>query len=230
VNLTRASGVTVLACAGLLVSSLADAQARGPSPWARQRADRAVGVAKSAAEGSGRISDFGVWLERLVGRYEIDGNVDQAVGFSKVQVGVSIHVNRKVSGAADCRGIGEGAGVHCVINVEWQPISWLDAPSMLAPSESFTMRPAVLLFGIDAAASGIHVLQVDGRSIAISALGTLSGDTLQMETNCGAYVPGARCERLVRITAKPASDLIQMEIAIFGSPLFTFNLRREPPP
>jgi hypothetical protein len=220
----------VLACAGLLVSSLADAQARGPSPWARQRADRAVGVAKSAAEGSGRISDFGVWLERLVGRYEIDGNVDQAVGFSKVQVGVSIHVNRKVSGAADCRRIGEGAGVHCVINVKWQPISWLDTPSVPSPSEAFTMRPAVLLFGINSAASGIHVLQVAERSIAIGALGVLSGDTLQLETTCGTEILGQKCKRLVRITAKPASDLIQMEIAIFGSPLFTFNLRRETSP
>lgn len=229
-NFTRASGITLLACAGVLASDLADAQARGPSQSARQRAERAVEVARSDAGSSERMAHLGVWLQRLVGRFQIDGNVDQAVGLSETETNVSIHVSRKVSGTADCRGIGEGSGIHCVINVEWQPISWRHAPSIPSPSESFTMRPAVLLFGIDPAASGIHVLQVAERSIAMGALGLLSGDTLQLKTACGAQILGQKCERHVRITARPASDLIQMEITISGSPQFTFNFRREQSP
>lgn len=229
-NHTRASGLTLLTCVGLLASSMADAQARGPSRWERQRANTAADVEQDVAEGSGQLADLGAWLQRLVGRYRIDGEVDQAVGISDREVGVTYRSSRRVSGEAACRRIGEGAGIHCVINVEWQPISMRGTSSVPAGSERFTLRPAVLLFGIDSAAQGIHVLQVDERSIAIGALGLLSGDTLQLKTTCGLSTTGSICERRVRITARPARDLVKMEISIFAATLFTFNLHREPTP
>ena len=229
-NLTRASGLTLLACAGLLASGMVGAQARGPSRWERQRANTAAEVEQNVAVDSGQLVELGAWLQRLVGQYRIDGEVDQAVGISDREVGVTYRSSRRVSGEADCRGIGEGAGIHCVINVEWQPISMRGASSVPAGSERFTLRPAVLLFGIDSAAQGIHVLQVDERSIAIGALGLLSGDTLQLKTTCGLNITQPICERRVRITARPARDLVKIEISIFAATLFTFNLRREHSP
>lgn len=198
---------------------------RGLSPSVRQRADGVENIERFTAGDSVGNSDLGAWLQRLIGRYKIDGTVEQTVDLD--QSGAK-WVSRKASGAADCQRIGDGAGTHCVINVEWPQILVRGTPTAPAFSEFFTLRPAILLFGIDSKASGIHVLQVDERSIAVSALGLLSGDTLRLETTCTLHFYDPWCKRMVRITAKPSSDLIKMEIAIYGGTRFSFNLRREP--
>lgn len=172
----------------LFAAGEVNAQARGPSVFRQQSVD----PADSAATREAKIAELGAWLKRLVGRFHYEGTLDIADSPSS---------ERRARGVGDCIGIGDGPGVHCVINVTWPEMKWPAGRDGVRP-----LAPAMILYGIDPESLGIRVLQVDGRSIAVSALSVLKGDTLAFTTPCinEARIPA--CRRITRIYIPSSSD------------------------
>lgn len=217
----RHGAMILLACA-VLVAGKASAQGRAPSP-SRKSADQSESsiLARRAA----KLTELERWLGRLKGRFHIVGQIDQAWAG---QPGRTI---RPVRGVADCIGVGAGAGVQCLIDATWQPITWTIQPTLEvqpAMSEYFTLHPTVLLFGLDPDSVAIRLLQVDDHSIAIAGLGSPKQDVLVMKTKCGRSAWPV-CEKVMRFTAKPGSDVVKLEIAIYGNAQWEILLHREPP-
>lgn len=106
----------------------------------------------------------------------------------------------KLSGKGDCTRIGTGAGVHCVLDFDWPTIS----PHQVTVPES-PYAPAMLMYGIDPDAPGLHYLQVNNRSIAEAASGTLEGNVASFQTSCVNAPPN--CVRFVKIIATPEGTI-----------------------
>lgn len=133
-----------------------------------------------------RALEMDIWLRRLEGKFRYEG-------FSYSLFSGDSPPPDAVAGWGECVGVGVGPGMQCAGNV---PV------------------PAVRLYGIDAVASKIRYLQLEGRGLAEEGMGNLMGDTLTTRvrvpnTNAAPYQ-----EREVRIYAPAHGKLIQMTISI----------------
>lgn len=133
-----------------------------------------------------RALEMDLWLRRLEGKFRYEG-------FSQSLFSSNPPPPDAVAGSGECVGVGVGPGMQCASNV---PV------------------PAVRLYGIDAAASRIRYLQLDGRGLAEEGVGNLRGDTLTTR----ARVPNTNAtpyqEREIRIYAPAHGKFIQMTISI----------------
>jgi hypothetical protein len=130
------------------------------------------------------------WLRKLAGRYRIEGTVEtpghatvQVVGSSNEMEDLSVAtvLSGKVIGLADCAGVGEGPGIHCVINATWNSIDIDIAKLGSRPtiSEALnTFTPAMLDIGLNRDPPGIRALLVTDDSISHMWAGKIEGDTL----------------------------------------------------
>jgi hypothetical protein len=168
-----------------------------------------------------RISEVETWLRRLPGRYRIEGRVvggvpieNETLGGTQMPSFDMRPVTGPIKGVADCSAIGEGVGVHCIINASWPKIEYeripdyysgmpFVAPSVnLTPSERVdTMRPAMVVLGLDADLPGIRLMLIAADSMAQSWTGRLEGAsaTTRHPESCGK----AGCYTHFEITAEP---------------------------
>ena len=68
----------------------------------------------------------------------------------------------------------------------------------------------MILYGLEPDEIGIRYLQVDNRGLEEGATGLVTVDTAAFRTPC--VDQPADCERVVRITAKPDSQIVDMQI------------------
>jgi hypothetical protein len=150
----------LLACATLLISGEVEAQARG-APAARSGKEPAPGRAAT-------VEKLDAWLRRLAGRFRMS------------RTGQSI-------GEADCVGIGDGPGVHCIFRLA-RP-GWEDRWGV-----------QVRLFGLDLDAPGIGYLQLNGDSTAAGGVATLQGDAITFRGDCPIIQPERSGATIVTVT------------------------------
>jgi hypothetical protein len=199
----KSAYLMLVAIAAVLVPVLSRAQAHGPTaqevqangqdiPGARERrqqiwAERAqLAVAEQQASldettRTARLAELDTWLRRLPGRFRIDGRIDLLMQPNAVRT-------RDFDGVADCKEIGDGVGLHCILNAKWPVIE--DQPSMVAmgptpkktPSAQLdTMQPAVLVLGLDLGRPGIRAMMVNADSIAHTWSGPLRENTARAD-------------------------------------------------
>jgi hypothetical protein len=232
--------LTLTACGLMFTCAAVNAQARGPSAV---KATVELDEAEVAAARVAQLEQLDTWLRRLAGRFDFSGEIsgdsestcDRARrDFARLHSNGSLGCRGgsippppvKISGNADCVGISSGAGVHCVIQLDWQvPVARYGYGYSPAYRASW-FNPGIILYGIDPNALGIRFLQVSQRSIAESALGVLEDNTVTFK------LPGPYSSRKVQITALPDSDNLEMRvIEDFGDAhaFYRFLLKRMPP-
>lgn len=143
------------------------------------------------------------WLARLVGEFTVDGAVDlHYLGESKLL---------DVSGRSSCSGFGSEPAVMCTLNIRWPEVPDSNQDSIARVIAN--LDPAIIMFGFEPTRVGIHHMLVGNDGIAEGSLGyLLSEDTLVARGKCGSV--GGACERVVRITAEPAAQMVRMEIEL----------------
>jgi hypothetical protein len=149
-------------------------------------------------------AELRAFIARLPGRFRIEGFIEQGY----------IEASRsKISGVADCAGIGTGLGVHCAITASW-PVLDMNLARIGAqesPSEVLnTFRPAVLALGVESEGTRARVVLVTADSIANSWSGALDGNTLEAQRLDNCMDP--RCFRSLTMDADPASGTITLSL------------------
>ncbi len=188
----------------MLVFADARAQVRGPSvKEVRERVDADPAIARAA-----KLAELDAWLRRLVGRYAVSGSVGMPYRYSPVCrrntrcQEPALPPNSGFKGLADCTRIGDGPGVHCLVNITG------------IKGRQYRIYPKAMLYGIDPDALGIRYLQVNGESIAEGDIGTLAGDSVSFRFTCPIVrMPMYNtlyCHREVRIQAAPDGKRVEI--------------------
>jgi hypothetical protein len=209
----------MLACAAFIMSCPAQAQARGPvmrgSTIGRE-------VVRSPEEAAAQITLLTAWLQRLPGNYELNlpswsGVAQSCRALSPsgmcTQTGAQVFLFPDFKGLAECRGIGAGPGVRCVLQ---------------SNGASRPGLPMVILFGIQAEDPGIRLLSVDVMGVSREARGALTGSTLRLDTG---RCPNRGCSRILDIQVRSEGRTI--EITYFqgrsaGAPMRLVMQRQSP--
>jgi hypothetical protein len=171
------------------------------------------------------------WLERLVGRFVVDGTVNLHGSSSSA-------TPQQVQGRADCTGFkgyavfssfNMGPVVRCELKIRWPETKGPIGEALLGGVSA--LNPARMMYAFERESGSINYLLVDSNGIAEGALGYLfSGDMLVSRTKC-VNVPGS-CERVVRITAEPDLKEVDMKIDLVvegkKAVSFTFVMHRVP--
>lgn len=198
-----------LGCGALLVAEATNAQPRS-EPEVSRTATLPVTDPSAIAE----------WLGRLVGKFKYDGAIE----------------DEAISGSSDCVGIGDGPGVHCILNVTWidqYPVPYEEGKDYHMVSY---LDPAMELFGLDPGKSAISHLVVNNKGLPEQSFGFIKGDMATFKTRCVNTSVDEPCFRVVIIDARRDSDLLWMwfgktdnEYAGDISYYATMTLRRMPP-
>lgn len=190
--------LSLLFCAAFATSAAA---AQPGAPDASQLPEVLDEVLVSGEKSTRKIADLIPWLRRLLGQYTFDGYVD---------LGGKGHPEdrRAVRGGGTCIGFGVAPGVQCEIQVRWPEVRGPNGEEVLGGVSS--LAPAMILYGLEPDERGIRYLQVDNRGLAEGATGLVTGDTAAFRTPC-VDMP-ADCQRVVRITARPDSKVVDMQI------------------
>jgi hypothetical protein len=199
-----------------------------------------------AATRAARITELEEWMKRLPGRFRIDGRIEtpgqvtvQVVGQTNVMENSAVPTTLagKVVGVADCASVGEGVGLHCVLNARWDSID-LDLPDFstgpaprATPSEMLnTFTPAMLDLGLNMDPPGIRAMLVTDDSVSHIWGGRLTENSLRADrlVDCieptigtSSYVQeptDSRCLQPLEITATPGSDLVTMVLQVPAPP------------
>lgn len=173
---------TALACAELY------AQARGPplDDWKDPVA--------AAADPSATTAELAAWLPRLAGKFRYDGIL--GLGADDVRI---------VKGFSDCRIVGEGPGVQCVININWPEIG----PNGSRGGPPHNLAPSMILHGLDPGTATIRILQVDSKGLAEGAEGTLKSAGV-VKTVMPCVNAGTNCRRFAWINVNRNGGQIEI--------------------
>src|SRR5690606_14975595 len=158
------------------------------------------------AERARRFAALDAILQRLAGRFRIEG---------RIQMGVpGTGPSREVKGVADCSAVGGSAALNCILHATWpivEPLQRIPGllPGMGPPPASEqlgTMRPAVLLVGRNIDPPGLRAMIVTADTLAFNWVGFLdeAGVNLTRPSRCWTDV---RCYRTFQITAQPDSGV-----------------------
>jgi hypothetical protein len=235
-----------LLAACLLDTGIAHAQARGPSAGeilahgqdivsVREQfqiaATQAVEAASQEQEAlldpavrAARLADLDAWFRRIPGRFRIDGLISRP----ECREGACESSSGKITGVADCTGIGDGAGVQCVLSADWPTIEsgMASVGGPLPPSEKLrTICPAVLVLGLNLDPPGVRAQMVDAESLSHTWVGKLTGNTLTARRVNGALA-GHDIQPL-QIIAEPDSEVVTI-VLHGGSLTITFTMHRDP--
>lgn len=134
------------------------------------------------------------WLGRLVGRFRWEGMVDTNPAGSSPDDSVSVR------GVSDCVAVGQGPGVHCILNVTWDEL-WTPAGTALTVPY---LAPAMVMFGMHGERD-IRYLQVDNKGIAEAGRGPVDQSRVTLRAPC-VNVSTADAVRVSQ-AANPGSDL-----------------------
>lgn len=189
----RASGGAIMLPIILAVVSVlaaVPASAKGRMP-AVARQDSKVKV-DPAAEHAATLAELDAWLRRLQGQFRL--SVPGSLG---------------LEGIADCAGIGDGPGVHCIFRV---------GPASRKERWSASVR----LFGLDMGAPGISYLQLNSNGTVEGGVAKLQGDTITFRVDCPvaqSYGRGAAtmtaCRRELRIRAPADGKLVRIRSSFY---------------
>lgn len=160
------------------------------------------------------------WLARLVGKFEYEGTVEPASACRVLATSGSAYCSDAsgrahqperlgASGFGDCVAVGDGPGVHCVLDVKW--------PTPREPSDRDGVRPlssAMFLLGFDPLSSGIRFQLVDAQSIAEASLGYVGVNTAKFMTRCVNEPVIPSCRRTWLIHASPDASAVSMTLDI----------------
>ena len=218
----RALTFALVVIVGLLAASPVSAQAHGSPSSAMQGPKEHSEILSSEARAA-KLAELETWLRRLTGKFSYSGQVKFHLGFG-CSIGrapceipgmdcssLVCYLVSPATGVASCGVIGEGAGVHCMINVKWRQTKVVMPPSLpmtmpipdlvkIWPGRS--LAPATVLYGIDPDKLEVRYLLIDGRSIAESATGVLQDDTVTFKVACvDASFP--LCSQKLQIRASP---------------------------
>jgi len=186
-------------CAGIVVG----AQTPSAAPEAETQDDIQVldDVVVSGEKPTRKVAELIPWLRRLPGQYTFDGFVDLGGKGDPDD-------RRNVRGIGTCIGFGLAPGVQCEIHVRWPESRGPNGEEI--PGGVSALAPAMILYGLEPDEIGIRYLQVDNRGLAEGATGLVTGDTAAFRTPC--VDQPTDCQRVVRITAKPESKIVDMQI------------------
>jgi hypothetical protein len=179
-----------------------------------------------------KLAELDAWLSRLVGKFRVEAYLDNTVvrchptcellRVSFQCAGRECKAIRQSSGAGDCDRVGDGPGVHCIINVPWlQPVVFTPPPPLDVLPEARTttipwpgriLEPATILFGIDPDNPAVRYLLVDGKSIAEEASGSLQGDTVTFTAEC--VNESVTCRQKLSILAPEDGGRIRMTLNV----------------
>jgi hypothetical protein len=173
-----------------------------------------------------QLRQLDAWLRKLAGRYRIEGtaetpgvvtpSIPNAAGVMVAQQPIPTILKGKVLGLVDCDTIGEGPGLHCVMNATWDVID-IDItdlggrPTISEQMKTFT--PAMLDIGLNRDPPGIRALLVTDDTVSHMWAGKLDSNTLVADrlNDCkvptldyvGSELPDYRCLQPLEITPGP---------------------------
>jgi hypothetical protein len=157
----------------------------------------------------------------LAGRFRIEGVIEGDRGYNAV-VGGFVPQTAKITGVADCRSVGSGLGIDCVINATWPVIDSEVAQVGARQSRSEalnTFRPAVLVLGVDTGADppGVRVQLVTADGFAHGWVGTLAGNKMHADhrvSDClHVQPPDVRCFTSIEITVEPGIGIVTLGLS-----------------
>jgi hypothetical protein len=156
------------------------------------------------------------WLARLVGEFTVEGYVD-------VNPRGGTRELLTAEGTVTCVGFGAAPGVQCDLHIRWPEKKSPDGSEI--PGGTPTLDPAMMLFGFkengynyriggfETSEYAIKHTLVDNRGIFESGHGVYVGDdTVESKSHCSAV--RVDCERMVRITASPDGQTVEMLIEV----------------
>jgi hypothetical protein len=205
----------------------------------REEALQGAIALEKTTDRAARLAELDAWTQRIHGRFRIEGEVQSQVA-SGPEAGFATRLRKgRISGVADCAGIGEGPGLQCILNATWPVIDALSMPAGVnmilprSPTESLrTFGPALLVLGVDRKLLEVTALLVTDDTMTHSWAGQLVGNTLTAGrlTGCpqasGNGVRDTRCLLSLQVTAEPGSDVVSLHFR--GGALFGLELRRDP--
>ncbi len=239
----------VLVLAASLASGVVHAQARGPAAEeiqqhgqdilsgrekraaaAVQSRERAMEAARKEREESAdpvlrasRLAELDTWFRRIPGRFRIYGHIQKPAGPEGSGV-----LSDKVTGVADCTGIGAGVGVQCILTATWRTLEpGVGSPGAPPPESEMlrTMSPGVLVLSLNLDPPGIRAQFVDAEGLAHIWVGKLAGSTAR--ANRVNRILGGRPLRTLLVSADPDSEVVTFEIRS-GSITLTISMHRDP--
>lgn len=192
----------MLSCGPGIVVDAAEPQAPAPrSGAAQEKIEVLDDVLVTGEKPVRKVAELIPWLRRLPGEYKFDGFVDLG--------GQGKRADRlPIKGQGTCIAFGVAPGIQCEIDVRWPHIRGPEGEEVLGAQP--TLAPAMILYGLEPDEIGIRYLQVDNRGLAEGATGLVTGDTAAFRTPC--VDRPENCHRVVRVTAKPDSKVIDMQI------------------
>lgn len=194
-------GIALLLLAMVPVAAMAaEAQSPAAAVTGSDPSDELGEVVVSGETPTRKVADLIPWLRRLIGQYNIAGQMDLGAGSQPDRLAVR--------GIGVCIGFGVAPGVQCEINVRWPEVRAADGQPV--PGGVSTLAPAMILYGLEPDEIGIRFMQVDNRGHAEGAVGFVTGDTASFTTTCTDMPEG--CRRITRITAVPESKVINVQI------------------
>lgn len=141
-----------------------------------------------------------------------------------------------VQGTGDCATVGEGPGIHCILNIGWQDQFEVnmdpDAGTIgmwNLPGGISYLNPSMMLLGLEPARQGLHLLLVDNKGLPEGASATVAGDRATLRVPCVnaralflAMNPEksyenrspATCERITRIDARSGGKVVLVAVDI----------------
>jgi hypothetical protein len=191
----------LLLCLGIVVGAAEVRQAAPRASGAPEDLEVLDDVLVSGEKPTRKVAELIPWLRRLIGEYSFGGFVDLG--------GKGIPADRvPVKGVGTCIGFGVAPGVQCEIHVRWPEVRGPNGEEVIGGVSA--LAPAMILYGLEPDEIGIRYLQVDNRGLAEGAIGLVTGDSAAFRTPC-VDIP-TDCQRVVRITARPESKTIDMQI------------------
>jgi hypothetical protein len=192
-------------CAPVAFAASPAAPAPGPASPAGTRSGPSLEelseVVVSGQRPTRKVADVIPWMRRLLGEYTIEGYVDLGGRGDPAE-----RVNARGGGV--CVGFGVAPGVQCEIIVRWPDSRAADGTQIIGGISN--LAPAMLLYGLEPDEVGVRYLQVDNRGLAEGATGGIVGDMVTFRAPCADVPEG--CQRVTRITARPESKVIDMQV------------------
>lgn len=200
----------------------------------RARALESASLLEKVTDRPSRLAELGAWARRFHGRFRIEGQVESTGGFPRRPI------TGKISGIAECAGIGDGPGVQCALSATWPIIDSAGVPAsfpvILPPSPSEALRtfnPALLVLGIDPKLLEVRVMLVTSDTLTHSWAGVMVADTLEAVrlTACRGLSevdrPDPRCIHSVQL--RPGQDSGTVHMDFLGDPIrIRFVMHRDP--
>jgi hypothetical protein len=200
-NAARCAVAVLLLWSGVASAAQPSAAQRREAARAAEQLEELGEVVVSGDKPTRKLEDLIPWLRRLLGRYAFEGYVDLGGQGNPEDL-------LRVRGSGECVGFGVAPGVQCEIDVRWPKVTGPDGEDVIG-GVSY-LSPAMILYGVEPDDRGIRYLQVDNRGLAEGATGLVTGDTAAFRTPCVDMA--ADCQRVVRITARADSKIVDMQI------------------